>query len=151
MGWEYQEKGMKWFLSPRRGRFTIQGGKNLSSSFRKSLQLDPVLLAKRWTVFPGDEASAIPAELETEGEENNHETPFSSSNQADLGSGGDNPSLGPRRWEGAGAQEGEGQGGAAGASPDGDHGLSKLGDSPQRRVTRGTRCLVPGKQPGSGL
>lgn len=88
-------------------KITIREGKTSASPSGKAiprLQLDPILLAKRWTVFPGDEASAIPAELETEGEENNHETPFSSSNQADLGSGGENSTLGPW-WEGAGAQE----------------------------------------------
>lgn len=36
-------------------------------------------------------------------------------------------------------------------SPQTGHGLSELGDSPPRRVTRGTRCLAPGKQPGSGV
>lgn len=106
-------------LEPTEKKVTIQGGKTSAPPSGKAipcLQLDPVLLAKRWTVFPGDEASAIPAELETEGEENNHETPFSSSNQADPGSGGKNPTLGPRWWEGAGAQEGEGEGDAAGVS-----------------------------------
>lgn len=46
-----------------------------------------------------------------------------------------------------------GEGDAAGISPNGDHSLSKLGGHLQRRVTRGTRCLVPGgpgKQPESG-
>lgn len=94
-------------LQPNERKITIREGKTSASPSGKAiprLQLDPILLAKRWTVFPGDEASAIPAELETEGEENNHKTPFSSSNQADLGSGGENSTLGPW-WEGAGAQE----------------------------------------------
>lgn len=45
------------------------------------------------------------------------------------------------------------EGDAAGISPNGDHSFSKLGGHLHRRVTRGTRCLVPGgpgKQPESG-
>lgn len=38
-----------------------------------------------------------------------------------------------------------GEGDATGISPNGDHSLSKLGDCLQRQVTRGMRCLVPGR------
>lgn len=107
-GWEYQEKGMKWFFSQTRGRSQSRKEKpQLLLRETQSFSSVPFPWRSDGTVFPGDEASAIPAELETQGEENNHKTPFSSSNQAGLGSGGGNSTLGPR-WEGAGAQEGKG-------------------------------------------
>lgn len=146
---------MKWFFSPRRGRF--QSGKEkpqllLQEKQSPAFSSIPFSWRSDGQFSLGMKPAPFQQSLKQKVKKITTKHPFLPQIKRiwalvakiqPLAHGG--KGLEPRRERG--------EGDAAGISPDGDHGLSKLGDRLQRRVTRGTRCLVPGgpgKQADSG-